>query len=68
MPGPDTDALRQKRVVAARSQKESYAHHVALRAAQADRTDPFVYRRVFSRMMNDVGEEHVYGAPKPEAV
>jgi len=39
----------------------SEAHRIASIAARFDKTDPFTYSRVFSRMMNGVGEEFKFG-------
>lgn len=39
----------------------SEAHRLASIAARADRTDPFTYNRIFSRVMNGVGEEFKFG-------
>lgn len=41
--------------------RQSEAHRIASAAARYDRNDPFVYDRVFSRIMNGVGDEYKYG-------
>jgi hypothetical protein len=42
--------------------RKAEAHRIAAAAQRLDKNDPFIYARVYSRIMNGVGEEHRWGA------
>ena len=44
--------------LSARRKREDEAHRIASLAARGDPTDPFVYDRVYSHILNGIGEEH----------
>lgn len=46
------------------ARKRQEAHRIASQAASRDVSDPFTYGRVFTHMMNGVGEEHSYGGER----
>lgn len=52
---------RQQEIATTQRNRELEAHRVARQAAAAEQSDPFTYARVFSHMMNRIGEEHSYG-------
>ena len=45
------------------AKKKAAAHTIALSAANQDRCDPFVYARVYTHVINDVG--YLNGVERP---
>lgn len=62
-PPQNRDAYAEKLAqrVRLKDQRETNAHRVASAAASFDKTDPFTYDRIFSRIINGVGEEFSFG-------
>ena len=57
-----SDAEKYVVRIARRRRQEDEAHRIASIAARADQTDPFTYGRVYTHVLNGIGEEHSYGS------